>query len=82
MNLKTLMKDIITILENTSINDDSNITNWILNSNSDTGINSNEHYDGKPCQFEQIDDENEFKDIKLENLMMAEGPQQILQLIL
>jgi hypothetical protein len=61
-------------LENTSISDDSNITDWIPNSNLDTGTNSNEHYDGKPRQFEQIDDENEIRDTKLEDLMMAEGP--------
>jgi hypothetical protein len=30
MNPKTLMKDITTILENTCISDDSDITNWIL----------------------------------------------------
>jgi hypothetical protein len=51
-------------------------------SDSDTGTDSNEHYDGEPCQFEQIDDENEFSDAKLEDLVMLEGPQQILQLIL
>ncbi len=31
MNPETLMKDIITILENTCISDDSDITNWISN---------------------------------------------------
>jgi hypothetical protein len=96
MNPETLMKDIITILENTCINDDSNITDWIPDQGSlvmskgedasisdlDTGIDSNEHCDGKPRQFEQIDDENEFKDIELEDLVMAKGSQLILQLIL
>jgi hypothetical protein len=33
-------------------------------------------------QFEQIDDENEFRDTELEDLVRLEGPQQILQLIL
>jgi hypothetical protein len=51
-------------------------------SNSDTGTNSSEHYDGEPRQFEQIDDENEFKDTELEDLVMTKRPQQILQLIL
>jgi hypothetical protein len=94
MNPKTLTKDVTTILENTCINDDFDITNWIPNHSSpvmtkgedafasDTGTDSNEHCDGEPCQFEQIDDENEFKDTELEDLVMTEGPQQILQLIL
>ncbi len=37
-------------------------------------IDSNEHCehcDGKSHQFEQIDDENEFRDIKLEDLVMS-----------
>jgi hypothetical protein len=51
-------------------------------SNSNTSIDSSEHCDGEPRQFEQIDDENEFKDTELEDLVMTEGPQQILQLIL
>jgi hypothetical protein len=42
---------------------------------SDTGTDSREHYDGEPCQFEHIDDENEFKDTELKDLMMSEGPQ-------
>jgi len=44
-------------------------------SDSDIGTDSNEHYDGEPRQFEQIDDENEFSDAKLEDLVMLEGPQ-------
>jgi hypothetical protein len=65
---------------------DSNITDWISDqgslvmtksedvstSNSDIDTNSSEHCDGEPRQFEQIDDENEFKDIELENLVMTE----------
>jgi hypothetical protein len=83
------MKDIITILENTCINDDSNITDWIPNqgnlvmtkgedastSDSNISIESNEHCDGEPRQFEQINDENEFMDIELEDLVMAKGSQ-------
>jgi hypothetical protein len=51
-------------------------------SDSNIGIDSNEHCDGEPRQFEQIDDENEFRDTKSEDLMMLERPKQILQLIL
>jgi hypothetical protein len=51
-------------------------------SDSNIGIDSNEHCDGKLYQFEQINDENEFRDMELEDLVMLEGPQQILQLIL
>jgi hypothetical protein len=49
---------------------------------SNTGIDGNEHCDGEPRRFEQIDNEDEFKDIKLEDLVKLEGQQQILQLIL
>jgi hypothetical protein len=51
-------------------------------SNSNTSIDSSEHCDGEPRQFEQIDNGNEFKDIELEDLVMIEGPEQILQQIL
>jgi hypothetical protein len=37
---------------------------------------------GEPRQFEQIDDENEFRDIEHEDLVRLEGLQLILQLIL
>jgi hypothetical protein len=96
MNSKTLMRKITTILKNTHINDDFDITNWILDQGSpirtkgenaftldlDIGTDSNEHSDGELHQFEQIDDENEFRDIELEDLVKSKGPQQILQLIL
>jgi hypothetical protein len=38
---------------------------------SDTGTDSIEHCDGEPRQFEQIDDENEFRDTELEDLVMT-----------
>jgi hypothetical protein len=41
----------------------------------DIGIDSREHYDGEPRQFEHIDDENEFRDIELKDLVMSEGLQ-------
>jgi hypothetical protein len=89
MNSKTLMQETTSILKNTHINDDSNIIDWIPDQGSpvrtkgedaftldlDTGTNSSEHYDGEPRQFEQIDDENEFRDIELEDLVRSKGPQ-------
>jgi hypothetical protein len=39
---------------------------FVLDSN--TNIDDNEHYDGKICQFEQIDDENELRDIDIGKL--------------
>ncbi|CAK9215781.1 unnamed protein product [Sphagnum troendelagicum] len=51
-------------------------------SDSDTDTDNNEHYDGGPHQVKQIDDEEEFRDTKFEDLVMLEGPEQILQLIL
>jgi hypothetical protein len=74
MNSKTLMQEVTTVLKNTHISDD--IIDWISDqgspirtkgedasaSDSDIGIDSSEHYNGEPHQFEQIDDENEFRD--------------------
>jgi len=88
MNSGTLMQNVTTIFENTHINDDFDITDWILNqyspimpkdvnayaSYSDINIDNKEHYDGKPHQFEQIDDDNEFRDIELEDLVMSDRP--------
>ncbi len=82
------MQNVTTIFENTHINDDFDITDWILNqyspimpkdvnayaSYSDINIDNKEHYDGKPHQFEQIDDDNEFRDIELEDLVMSDRP--------
>ncbi len=83
MNLETLMREATTVLNNTHINDDSNIIDWISDqggpirtkgedafaSDSDIGTDSSEHYDGEPHQFEQIDDENEFRDTELKDLV-------------
>jgi len=90
------MREATIVLKNTHISNDFDIIDWISDqgsplrtkiknasaSYSDTSTNSSEHYDGELCQFEQIDDENEFRDIELEDLVKLEGPQQILQLIL
>jgi hypothetical protein len=94
MDSKTLMKDVIIVLDNTHINGDSNITAWILDqdslimpkgvdasaSYSDPDTDNKEHCDGGPSQVEQIDDDNEFRDIEFEDLVLLEGPQLILQL--
>ncbi len=86
MNSETLMREATNVLKNTHIINDSNITNWIPDqsspiktkgedafaSYSNTGTDSSEHYDGKPCQFEQIDDENEFRDTKFEDMVRLE----------
>jgi hypothetical protein len=44
----------------------------------DTNTNNSEHCDGGLHKCEQIDDENEFRDTELEDLVMSERPQQIL----
>ncbi|CAM6025048.1 unnamed protein product [Sphagnum balticum] len=76
MNSETLMREATIVLKNTHINDDSNITDCILDHGSlvmtkgedasasdlETSTDNSEHCDGEPRQFEQIDDEDEFKD--------------------
>jgi hypothetical protein len=51
-------------------------------SNSDIDTNNSEHCDERLRQVKQFDHEDEFKDTEFEDLVMSEGPQQILQLIL
>jgi len=96
MNSKALIRDVTTVLKNAHISDESDITNWIsdqdnpimpkgvdasaLDSNIDT--DNSEHYNGGPRQVKQIDDDEEFRDTKFEDLVMFEGPEQIMQLIL
>ncbi|CAM6022832.1 unnamed protein product [Sphagnum balticum] len=84
------------LLKNTHISDDYDITDLIPDQGSlvkskgedasnldlDIGTDSSEHFDEEPLQFEQIDDENEFRDTKQGDLVRSEGLQQILQLIL
>jgi hypothetical protein len=96
MKSKTLMQDAIIVLKNTHISDDCDIANWVPNQDnhvmpkgvatltldSNTNTSSNEHYDGGPHQVKQFDDEDEFRDIAFEDLIMSKGPQQVLQLIL
>jgi hypothetical protein len=92
MNSETLMREATNVLKNTHISDDFDITNWISDQaspvmtkgedasalDSDVGTNSNEHCDGDLRQFEQMDDEDEFKDTELKDLVRLEGSQQIL----
>ncbi len=49
---------------------------------SDADIDDNERNDPESDQLKQIDDENEFGDTELEELVKSEGPQEILQLII
>ncbi len=49
---------------------------------SDADIDDNERNDPESDQLKQIDDENEFGDTGLEELVKSEGPQEILQLII
>jgi hypothetical protein len=51
-------------------------------SNSNDETNDEEHYDEGSQLTELDNDENEFRNTELENLALAKGPQQILQLIL
>jgi hypothetical protein len=90
------MWDATTVLKNTHISDDFDTADWILDRNSpimpkgvdasaldsNTNIDNNEHCDGEPHQVKQFDDEDDFRDIEFEDLVMSKGPQQILLLIL
>jgi hypothetical protein len=51
-------------------------------STSDEDIDDNERSDLESNQLQQIDCENEFGDIELEELVESEGLQEILQLII
>jgi hypothetical protein len=80
MNSETLMQETTTIWKNTHINDDSD---WIPDqdraimtkegdastSDSDTGTDGSEHCDSESNQLKQIDCEDEFRDIELEELV-------------
>jgi hypothetical protein len=54
----------------------------VSTSDSDTGTDGSGHYASKSNQLKQIECEDEFRDIELEDLVRSEGPQEILQLIL
>jgi hypothetical protein len=90
MNLDTLMRDVVVALANTHLNGDSNMVIGnpsvcdpimarqmdavVLDSNPDT----DDDYDEGHQLVEWDDDELEFGNTELENLVLLEGPQQIL----
>jgi len=96
MNLETLMRDVATALESTHLSGNSDVAirnpslydpimpehvdMHVSNSNNDT--DDNEHCDEGLQVVEPNDDEYEFGNIELEDLVLSKGPQQILQLIL
>ncbi len=96
MNSKTLMLDVATALENTHLNGNSDMIikdpflyDPIMSrqvdahvSDLDNDTNDNEHYDERPQLVEPNGDEYEFGNTKFKDLVLLEGPQQILQLIL
>jgi len=93
MNSETMMHEAATIWKNTHINDDYD---WIPDqdrvimtkeddastSDSDTGTDGSGHCDSESNQLKQIECEDEFRDIELEDLVRSEGLQEIMQLIL
>ncbi|CAM6011489.1 unnamed protein product [Sphagnum balticum] len=88
------MRDVVAALENTHLNGDSNVDignpslcDSIIAGQMDALVldldtNTNDDCDGGPQLVEPNDDEPEFGNTELENLVLLEGPQQILQLIL
>ncbi|CAM6019256.1 unnamed protein product [Sphagnum balticum] len=86
MNSETLMRDVAVALENTHFNGDSNVA--IGNPSlcdpimagqmdalvSDSDTNTNDDCDGRPQLVEPNDDEPEFGNTELENLVLLEGP--------
>jgi hypothetical protein len=94
MNSETLMQDVAAALENTHLNGDLDVDIGnpslcdpimagqmdALVSKSDTDVDDD--CEGGLQLVEPIDDELEFGNTKLENLVLLEGPQQIMQLIL
>ncbi len=96
MNSKTLMWDVVAALENTHLNGalDMVTRNPYLYDpimpkqvdapmlDFDNETDDEEHYDERSQLVEPNGDDNEFGNTKLKDLVLAEGPQQILQLIL
>jgi hypothetical protein len=54
----------------------------VYTSDSDDDIDSNGYYDSESNQLKQIDCEDEFEDVDLEELVNSEGPQEMLRLML
>jgi hypothetical protein len=93
MHSETLVNEATTILKNACINDNSDWMpdqdNTIMpdeddasTSESKTNIDGNEHCEWDSHQLKQIDCEDEFKDLELEDMVRSEGPREILQVIL
>jgi hypothetical protein len=90
MNSETLMQDVAAALENTHLNGNLDVdignpslcdpimTGQMDALVSDSNTNANDDCDGGPQLVEPNDDELEFGNIELENLVKLEGPQQIL----
>ncbi len=88
-NLEALMWDVNVVLENTHMSGDSNITIKILYQynpimpkgvdafalNLDTDTDNGEYCDEGHHQVEQIGDENEFRGIEFEDLVLSKRPQ-------
>ncbi|CAK9873789.1 unnamed protein product [Sphagnum jensenii] len=88
------MQDVVVILENTHFNGDldmdignPSLCDPIMAGQmdalvSDSDTDANDDCEGRLRLIEPIDDEPEFGNTELEILVLLEGPQQILQLIL
>ncbi|CAK9856576.1 unnamed protein product [Sphagnum jensenii] len=95
MTSEALMRDVAVALKSTHLNGASDVATrnpYLYDpilpkqvdapmSDSDNETNDEEHYDERSQLAELHNDENEFGNIEFENLVLAEGPQQILQLI-
>jgi hypothetical protein len=94
MNSETLMQDVVAALENTHLDEDLDVDignpslcDPIMAGQMDALVSSSHTDADDDCEgglqlVKPIDDEPEFGNTKLENLVLLEGPQQILQLIL
>jgi len=94
MNSEALVRDADVVLEDTHLNGDLDVdfgnpslcdpimTGQTDTMVSDSDINAYDDCEGRLQLVEPIDDEPEFGNTELENLVLVEGPQQILQLIL
>ncbi len=93
MNSEAMMHEAMTIWKNAHTKD---APDWIPDqdrvimtkeddastSDSDTGTDGSGHSDSDSNRLKQVEHENEFGNIELEDLVKSEGPQEILQLIL
>jgi hypothetical protein len=94
INSEALVRDVDVALENTHLNGDldtdignPSLCDPIMTGQmdalvSDSDIDADDDCEGGLQLVEPIDDEPEFGNTELENLVLLEGPQQILQLIL